>query len=134
MPAVAASVGSSAGDSLPHLWVLQRTSTMAAFGPASAMIWWARCSSDPTCDSRSWAAWAPALTPFRVESVPQNPTIHDTEIRRSAAVRSPTLRTRDSVSFSEPSLFPLTMKAVAPPLRAFLRNPRPSESSMCSAA
>ena len=46
----------------------------------------------------------------------------------SLAVRSPASGTRDSVSFSEPSLFPLTTKAVAPPLRAFLRNPPPNDS------
>jgi len=62
-----------------------------------------------------------------------NPTVHDSESRIRTDTRSPASSTRDSVIFSDPSGLPLTTTAVAPPLRAFVRNPRPSDASMCSA-
>ena len=43
-------------------------------------------------------------------------------------------RTRDWVTFSEPSLLPLMTRAVAWPLRSSLRNSRLSDASMCAAA
>ena len=62
-----------------------------------------------------------------------NPIVHERETRIRADVRSPADSTRDSVTFSDPSGLPLTTTAVVPPLRAFVRNPRPSDASMCSA-
>ncbi len=52
----------------------------------------------------------------------------------SAATTPFAVRTRDCVRCSEPSLLALTTNAVTCFLRACLRNPRPSDASMCSAA
>jgi len=63
-----------------------------------------------------------------------NPTMTDIDTRMPAATTAPPVKTRDWVSFNEPSRLPLTTRALAPPVRARLRNPRPSDTSMCSAA
>jgi hypothetical protein len=63
-----------------------------------------------------------------------NPTIYDRGRRIRVDTRSLADSTRDSVSFSDPSGLPRTTTAVVPPpLRAFLRNPRPSDASQSSA-
>ncbi len=62
-----------------------------------------------------------------------NPTTHDSETRISVYMKSPADSTRDTVTLSDPSGLLLTTTAVVPPLRASVRNPRPSDASMCSA-
>jgi hypothetical protein len=62
-----------------------------------------------------------------------NPIAQERDRRITVDIRSPADKTRDSVTFSDPSGLPLTTTAVVPPLRAFLRNSRPSDATMCSA-
>ena len=62
-----------------------------------------------------------------------NPAIHARETRIKTDTRSLADSTRDSVTFSDPSGLPLTTTAIAPPLGAFLPNPRPTDATMCSA-
>lgn len=64
----------------------------------------------------------------------QQADVHASETRIIAAPTPPAVSTRAWVSFSEPFLLALTTKALTCPLRAFLRNPRPSDATMCSAA
>jgi len=76
----------------------------------------------------------PALAPRSDESMPMKPITTDREIRIPVYTTPLADRTRDWVSFSDPSSLLLIRRAVACPLRCFLRNSRPSDATMCSAA
>jgi hypothetical protein len=101
----------------------QHTSASAACSPARARIACAACLSDPTRASCTWTACPKPVAPFSVESSPMKPRVHAKGTRISVAPATPAVRTRDCVSFNEPSL--LTMKAspapCAPPCGILVR-------------
>jgi hypothetical protein len=82
---------------------------------------------------RTRAAWTSLFAPFSMENRLRNPITQDSEKRIRVAFKSLADSTRDSVTFSDPSGLPRTTTAVVPPLRAFMRNPAPSDASMCPA-
>src|SRR6478735_11541093 len=66
--------------------------------------------------------------------MPMNPIRIERLIRITVYTNPLAERTRDWVIFREPSLLAVITKASACPLRCFLRNPRPSDATMRSAA
>jgi hypothetical protein len=88
----------------------------------------------PTCDPRSRTSLTAPFAPRSDESMPMKPIATDREIRIPVYTTPLADRTRDWVSLSDPSSLLLITRAVACPLRCFLRNPRPSDATMCSAA
>ncbi len=133
VPAFACLVGRLATAACRVSWSSHTTNTRAACEPTRASIAWAFCSCRPTCDPRSRTSLIPPLAPRSDESMPMKPIATDREIRIPVYTTPPADRTRDWVSFSDPSSLPLTTRAVACPLRCSLRNPRPSDATMCSA-
>jgi len=74
------------------------------------------------------------MAPLSIDTVPMNPTVQATEMRSTVSATPAPVSTRDWVTFSEPSLLPLITSARTCPLRALVRNWRPSEVSIRSAA